>query len=75
MKKIICIILTFCILVAFPFVSFANDNHINVFVNGDLIDAKGVIVSDRTFLPMRAFLEKIGFVVEWKKSRCKKRWI
>ena len=68
MKKIICIILTFCILVAFPCVSFAVDNHINVFVNGDLIDAKGVIVSDRTFLPMRAFLEKIGFVVEWNGS-------
>ncbi len=68
MKKIICIILTFCILVAFPCVSFAADNHINVFVNGSRIDAKGVIVSDRTLLPMRAFLEKTGFVVEWNGS-------
>lgn len=65
LKKFISIILSLVIFAAFPFSVSADDNHIRVYVNGDAIEAKGVIVSDRTLLPMRAFLEKTGFVVEW----------
>lgn len=38
---------------------------IPVYLNGELLDKEGIIVNDRTFLPVRALCEALGYEVDW----------
>ncbi|MCD8048676.1 MAG: RICIN domain-containing protein [Clostridia bacterium] len=64
MKRVFAIVLALAMLLgAVP--AFAADG-IAVYVDGELLDgSEGVIIDDRTYLPVRAICEKIGLEVDW----------
>lgn len=43
-------------------------NSVNVSLNGELVDAEGVIVDGRTLVPVRAISELLGGEVSWNES-------
>ncbi|MCC8160045.1 MAG: trypsin-like peptidase domain-containing protein [Oscillospiraceae bacterium] len=52
---------------AVPFGVHAADN-VNIFVNGSPLSASGFIVSDTTYIPLRAVSEALGADVSWDES-------
>lgn len=64
MKKMISLILACVLLLSFAPMVPAEEG-IPVFLDEVRLDKAGVIVSDRTFLPVRALCEAVGMDVEW----------
>ncbi|MBQ3110352.1 MAG: RICIN domain-containing protein [Clostridia bacterium] len=64
MKKILAICLVLVMLLSLAPLAQANDG-IPVFLNGKAIEKEGIIVNDRTFLPVRALCEALGYEVDW----------
>lgn len=64
MKKLVSFLISFILLCSFVPSVQANDD-IPVYFNGVLIEKHGTIISDRTYLPVRALCEKIGISVDW----------
>ena len=61
MKKLLALsaaLLVFCVPV------FA-ENDVNVVVNGNAVDMKGVILESRTMVPVRGVMEELGYTVDW----------
>ncbi len=64
MKKLISIILSALMLLSLAPAVFA-DGGIPCYLNGERIEKDGIIITDRTYLPVRALCERIGINVEW----------
>ena len=41
------------------------ENDVNVVVNGNAVDMKGVILENRTMVPVRGVMEELGYTVDW----------
>ena len=65
MKKLILMILMISIFICFPV--FANE-QVTICVNGVEMQTKGVLVKDRTFVPLRFVAEKLGAEVLWNEQ-------
>ena len=68
MKKIIRIILLFCFIMCICNVpSYANYEKANVYIDGELLvtDQPGIILNNRTLVPLRAICEALGCSVLW----------
>ena len=63
MKKIFCAAVAAVVTVCSGVCVFADG--IGVEVNGNTIDAQGVIVESRTLVPVRGVFEELGYTVEW----------
>lgn len=64
MKKLLSIVLTLALMLSFvPAVQASDD--IPVYLDGVQIEKSGMIVSDRTYLPVRALTEALGYEVDW----------
>ena len=63
MKKTIFAVLTAAMTVCASVSAFADG--IGVSVNGNTIEATGVIVESRTLVPVRGVFEELGYTVEW----------
>ena len=63
MKKTIFAVLTAAMTVCASVSAFADG--IGVSVNGNTIEATGVIVENRTLVPVRGVFEELGYTVEW----------
>ncbi len=64
MKKILSLILAIAIILSLATVAFASDD-IPVYLDGVKIEKTGIIISDRTYLPLRALCEALGYEVNW----------
>lgn len=64
MKRFISVMLTLALLLTFVPAAYAADD-IPVYLNGEKIEKGGLIITDRTYLPVRALCEAIGMDVEW----------
>ena len=64
MKKLTALLLAFVMLIGLSTVIFAHGG-IGVYMNGVRIEKDGMILSDRTYLPVRALCNSIGLSVEW----------
>ncbi len=64
MKKILAICLVLVMMLSLAPLAQANDG-IPVYLNGKAIEKEGIIVNDRTFLPVRALCEALGYEVDW----------
>ncbi len=64
MKRLASIFLVIAILVSLAPVVMANDD-IGIFLDGKQLEKGGMIISDRTYLPVRALCEAVGKDVEW----------
>lgn len=64
MKKLLSICLALAMLLSLAPLAQASDG-IPVFLNGKLLEKEGLIVSERTFLPVRALCEALGYAVDW----------
>ena len=68
MKKILALLLVFCMVLSVCAVSVSAEEEITVMLNGEKInfaDQQPVIISDRTMVPFRAVAEALGGIVEW----------
>ena len=65
MKKIVSVVLIFLLMFSVIINAYGQDNGIRVYINGELLSVRGKIYKDNTVIPVRAFLEKSGFAVEW----------
>ena len=45
--------------------AFASEDIVRVYVNGEMLPKFGKLLDGNSVIPMRAFLEKIGFAVSW----------
>jgi hypothetical protein len=48
--------------------AFAAEDIVRVYVNGEILPKYGKLLDGNSVIPMRAFLEKIGFSVSWDDS-------
>ena len=64
MKKLLSILLITAMVLSFAPAVMAADG-IPVYLNGEKIEKDGIIVNDRTFLPVRALSEALGYTVDW----------
>lgn len=64
MKKLISAVLAFIFILSFAPTIFAEDGII-VHLNGVTLNERGTIVNDRTYLPVRALCEALGYSVDW----------
>lgn len=64
MKKLLSILLITAMVLSFAPAVMAADG-IPVYLNGEKIEKDGIIVNDRTFLPVRALAEALGYTVDW----------
>ena len=48
--------------------AFASEDIVRVYVNGEILPKYGKLHDGNSVIPMRAFLEKIGFSVSWDDS-------
>lgn len=66
MKRLISTILCMTSLLSFIPASYASDdNAVRVYINGEILPAEGKLYHDNTVIPVRAFLERAGFTVDW----------
>ncbi len=65
MKKILSLCLVLAMLISFAPAVMANEADIPVYLNGEKIEKNGMIISDRTYLPVRALSEALGYEVNW----------
>ena len=65
MKKTLSIFVILLILFCLPAVCSAQDDIVRVYINGEILPVSGKLYCDSTVIPVRAFLEKAGFTVEW----------
>ena len=68
MKRILCLILTFALLISsFVFQTAFAEDEIKVTINGQnlTMDQPPVLVNDRTLVPVRAIFEALGAKVSW----------
>lgn len=65
MKKIICLIMVFILLL--PTIVFSYDEPISVTLDGEKLafDVEPALIDGRTMVPIRAIFEAMGAVVEW----------
>ena len=69
MKKFIAVILVaMMILGSICTTAFAAEDIVRVYVNGEILPKYGKLLDGNSVIPMRAFLEKIGFSVSWDDS-------
>ena len=69
MKKFIAVILVaVMILGSICTTAFAAEDIVRVYVNGEILPKYGKLLDGNSVIPMRAFLEKIGFSVSWDDS-------
>lgn len=64
MKKILSVLLAAAMLLSLAPAVMAADG-IPVYLNGERIDKDGIIINDRTYLPVRALCEALGYTVDW----------
>lgn len=64
MKKLLSILIIAAMLLSLVPAAFASDG-IPVYVKGEKLEKTGLIISDRTYLPVRAICEAIGMTVDW----------
>ncbi len=66
MKKLSVIIIFLIVFVlGVSTTAFADEDVIRVYVNGEILPKTGKLLDGNSVIPMRAFLEKIGFEVSW----------
>lgn len=63
MKRIILMIIALMLL--FPTTSIFADDDINVYIDGELLDANGLLVNGSTLVPLRSIFEALGATVDW----------
>ncbi len=64
MKKLLSICLVLVMMLSLAPIAQASDG-IPVYLNGEALEKEGIIVSDRTYLPVRALSEALGYTVDW----------
>ncbi|MBQ8002659.1 MAG: RICIN domain-containing protein [Clostridia bacterium] len=64
MKKLLSLCLVLIMMLSLAPMVQASDN-IPVFLNGEQIEKTGIIINDRTYLPVRALCEALGYEVDW----------
>lgn len=64
MKKFISVLLALAMLFSFVPAAFAQVD-IPVYIDGVKIEKSGIIISDSTYLPVRALCEALGYSVDW----------
>ncbi len=64
MKKLVSLCLVMVMLLSMAPLAMAQGD-IPVYLNGEKIEKNGMIISDRTYLPVRALCEALGYKVEW----------
>ncbi len=64
MKKLLSLLLVLMMMLSVAPIAQAADG-IPVYLNGEQIEMDGIIVNDRTYLPVRALCEALGYIVEW----------
>ena len=66
MKKLTVVIISLLVFVlGIVTAAFADEDVIRVYVNGEILPKTGKLLDGNSVIPMRAFLEKIGFEVSW----------
>ena len=71
MKKTLSVFVVLLILFCLPVVCNAHDDIVRVYINGEILPVSGKLYCDNTVIPVRAFLEKAGFTVEWSDAEAK----
>lgn len=72
MKKILSVLLCISLILSFAPISFgAEAESVRVYINGEILSVRGKLYMDNTVIPVRAFLEKAGFTVEWSDAENK----
>lgn len=64
MKKILSLCLVVIMMLSIAPLAQATDD-IGVYLNGEKLEKSGMIVNDRTYLPVRALCEALGYEVDW----------
>ncbi len=64
MKKILSLCLVVIMMLSIAPMAQATDD-IGVFLNGEKLEKSGIIINDRTYLPVRALCEALGYEVDW----------
>lgn len=64
MKKLLSVCLVLIMMLSLAPMAQATDG-IPVYLNNALLEKEGIIVSDRTYLPVRALCEALGYEVDW----------
>lgn len=64
MKKVVSLCLVVAMLLSLAPVAFAS-NDIPVYLDGAKLEQTGIIIADRTYLPVRALCEALGYKVDW----------
>lgn len=64
MKKFVSLLIIFTLILSLIPTAYASGD-IRVYINNEPIEKNGIIISDRTYLPVRALCEKIGIQVNW----------
>ncbi|MBQ7875748.1 MAG: RICIN domain-containing protein [Clostridia bacterium] len=64
MKKLLSICLVLVMMLSLAPMAQASGG-IPVYLNGEVLEKEGIIVSDRTYLPVRALSEALGYTVDW----------
>lgn len=65
MKKVLSLCLAFMLVLSLAPLAQAADSSVPVYLNGTVLEKEGIIVTERTYLPVRALCEALGYNVEW----------
>lgn len=65
MKKLLSFFIAAVLMLSFAPAAMAQQNDIGVYLNGDKLSQSAIIISDKTFLPVRALCEALGYDVTW----------
>jgi len=68
MKKFVAILLACVMVLTIPMCASASYHKVKVDVNGEALKSNGIIVDDRTLVPVRAISEALNATVSWDSS-------
>ena len=68
MKKIFSLLLVLVLIFLGALSVHGQEETVRVYINGEILPVMGKLYMDNTVIPVRAFLEKAGFTVEWNEA-------
>lgn len=71
MKKIFSLLMVFVLIFSGIVCAYGQEETVRVYINGEILPVMGKLYMDNTVIPVRAFLEKAGFEVDWSESENK----
>lgn len=66
MKKLLSVLTAVALLLSLAPFAVSVDDAVGVYLNGEKLEKEGIIISDRTYLPVRALCEALGYTVSWE---------